>query len=138
MPLFTCRQKNWLFRLLLLMGLWSAPIRASAEEEQDLAQAKQLFLQGEKAYRLGSFREALVNYQASYKLSSRPALLFNMAQCHRQLQETDKAIFYYRLYISDWERQQPGVEVPYRAEVESIIARLTHAPERTSLAQRPV
>jgi hypothetical protein len=116
------------FLVLAALSLW--PSAATAEEA--LERAKQEFAQAETLYRLASFREALEHYRASYELSRRPGLLFNIAQCHRQLKDRERAVFYYRLYLSDWERQKPGTEPPYRKEVEEHIAKLSSPDEPPS------
>ncbi len=93
-----------------------------------LLQAKKQFVKGETHYRLGEFEQALALYRKAYKLSNRPALLFNVAQCFRQLQKRqqkgtrlkslDQAIFYYRLYLADWKRLYRGASPANAAEVQ--------------------
>jgi hypothetical protein len=97
---------------------------ARAQEEDRLERAKASFKEAEVQYRLSKFERALRGYQTSYELSKRPALLFNIAQCHARRGRRKQALFYYRLYISDFERQHPGRSVPFREEVEGNIERL--------------
>jgi tetratricopeptide (TPR) repeat protein len=56
-----------------------------AEVTQDgAAEAKKQFAAAEKAMRLGKFDAAVRGYEAAYGLSSRPGLLFNLAQAERK------------------------------------------------------
>ncbi|HZH04848.1 MAG TPA: tetratricopeptide repeat protein [Myxococcaceae bacterium] len=62
--------------------------------------AKVAFQRAQRAYDLGQFEEALKGYSEVYRLKSHPALLFNIAQCHRQLAQYERAAFFYRRYLS--------------------------------------
>ena len=117
---------------LALLGLLSAPAWA---QDAALLQAKQQFAKGETHYRLGEFDKALALYRKAYKLSNRPALLFNVAQCFRQLQKgqqkerrlksLEQAVFYYKLYLSDWKRANSSASPANAAEVQQNIDALT-------------
>src|SRR5438270_108619 len=52
--------------------------------------------QAEAEYNLGDFRGALVKFEALYKETGKAALLFNVAQCHRQLGDLQQAAVNYR------------------------------------------
>ena len=86
--------------------------------------ARDLFQRAELHYRLREFRKALVDYQAVLKLRHHPNILFNIAQCFRQLDQPDKALFFYKLFIADWGRVRPGTLPPNNAEVQEQIGRL--------------
>ena len=92
-----------------------------SQSEGSLQKAKQLFEKGETEYRLGDFHQALTSYQSALKQARRSSIIFNIAQCHRQLKRWKKALFYYNLYLSDWERQNPTKPPPYYAEVKGHI-----------------
>src|SRR6266571_4658233 len=51
------------------------------------------------AYRAGQFKEAAEEYKAAYRLSQKPALLFNMGQVARQAGDYQMAAFYYGQFI---------------------------------------
>jgi tetratricopeptide (TPR) repeat protein len=102
-----------------------APVPAPAGDVT--AKAKELFLKGDTAYRLGNFAEALNLYMESLKLARRPSLLFNVAQCYRQLNQHERALFYYKLFLSDWDREKPGEPPPNADEVKGHIAALQQA-----------
>ena len=123
--------------LFLLAGL-VGPGRALAETEAaDLARARQQFDRGDLDYRMGRFRDALGQYQAALQLTRRPSILFNIAQCHRQLGELDRALFYYRLYLADSERARPGEPPPYRDEVQRRIEELQASLREQQARARP-
>jgi len=102
---------------------------ASSEAAADKAQAKALFKKAETQYRLGNFQQALDGYMAALKAAHHPSIIFNIAQCHRQLKNPEKALFYYKLFLSDWERVKPGASPPNRKEVDRRIGELTREVE---------
>jgi tetratricopeptide (TPR) repeat protein len=99
------------------------PVAAADEPPPEVAK---LYQQGAKEYRLGHFRRALTRFRSALALTEgRPSLLFNIAQCYRQLGTRRQAIFYYKLYLSEFERLNPGeAVVPYAAEVRVHLRRL--------------
>jgi hypothetical protein len=62
--------------------------------------ARAHFLRAEKAFNLAKFTEALAAYEAAYEVRPLPGLLFNIAQCHRNLGDHERAIFFYRRYLN--------------------------------------
>src|SRR6266511_3526088 len=52
------------------------------------------------AYTLGAFERARQLYSEAYELEPLPALLFDIAQCHRKLGQWSKAAFFYRRYVA--------------------------------------
>ncbi len=97
---------------------------ARADDAADKAKARALFKQAETAYRLGKFKDALAGYEAALKAAHSPTIIFNIAQCHRQLGDARKALFSYKLFLSDWNRKKPGTNPPNKKEVDSHIAAL--------------
>ena len=77
-----------------------APGVASAEPSR-IDQAKQQVAAADIDYRLARFTEALGEYTKAYELYPVPALLFNIGQCHRNLKEYGKAIFFFEGYLRD-------------------------------------
>jgi len=109
---------------LMLVAVLQLSTAARADDEGSLARARKLFDQGETEYRLGNFDKALGHYQAALKLAHRPGIILNIAQCYRFLDKPDKALFFYELYLSDWERANPGKPSPYLDDVKQQITRL--------------
>ncbi|MHB8417628.1 MAG: tetratricopeptide repeat protein [Myxococcales bacterium] len=69
-------------------------------------------------YNLGNFTAALDEAERAYRLEQKPALLYNLAQCHRALGHWSKAAFFFRGYL----RSRP--DAPNRAAVEALIAEM--------------
>jgi tetratricopeptide (TPR) repeat protein len=63
--------------------------------------AKEHFQNAEARYKLGRFEEALQEYSKAYEFAPLPAFLFNMGQCHRQLNNHERAVFFYEGYLRD-------------------------------------
>lgn len=111
--------------LVLPHGAWALDVGAGDTE----ARARQHFSDGTLAYDLGEFHKALKEYSEAYRLSPRPALLFNVAQCHRQLGEYGRAAFFYRRYLYlAGDAPDAGLARDLLAEVE---------PRANTDAQRP-
>ncbi|MEO1172324.1 MAG: tetratricopeptide repeat protein [Myxococcota bacterium] len=70
---------------------------SDASEKADLAKAA--FEEAETHYQIGLFAEALEDYKRAYELFEAPELLFNMAQCHFELQQYERALFFFDRYV---------------------------------------
>lgn len=79
--------------------------------QTDEARAKALYREGETAYNLGQFEAALGKYSEAYKLKALPGFLFNIAQCHRQLGQWERAAFFYGRYLDTAGPKAPQAEV---------------------------
>jgi len=79
---------------------------------------------GTISYRLGHFQQALDKYSEAYKAHQEPLVLYNIAQCHRHLGNTKKAIFFYKLHLEQWAKLNPGKPSPASAVVGKHLARL--------------
>src|SRR4051794_14867947 len=60
----------------------TAPSDASQASQKE---ARAVFKQAQDAFQLGDFDKALTLYTRVFELLSSPVLLFNIAQCHRNL-----------------------------------------------------
>jgi tetratricopeptide (TPR) repeat protein len=109
---------SWLGLILaLLLASAAAPAQAQGYSNPVEA-AKDLATQGAARYEVGLFDDALKLYEQAYKLHPIRALIFNIAQCHRQLKNYERAIFLYRSYL----RGNP--DATNRQQVEEIITEL--------------
>ena len=81
------------------LWLWMLATPALAAHAPEFAQAKAAFRAAQKHYDLGEFQKALNSYSDAYQLNPLPAFLFNMAQCHRQLGNYERAAFYYARFL---------------------------------------
>ena len=89
---------------------------------------------GQLDYKLARFEDALQDYSRAYELYPAPALLFNLGQCHRNLKNYERAIFFFEGYL----REQPKIDPDQRALTEDLIAESQNrarSPERGG--QRP-
>jgi tetratricopeptide (TPR) repeat protein len=108
-----------MFRLVSLMiavALAAAPARARAQTAD--SPARQAFEEGRRAYNMGHFSQAIAAFEASYRLSGDPVLLFNLAQAHRQAGQLDLSLNAYRAYL----RERP--DALNRTYVETKISEL--------------
>ena len=87
---------------LIVLMLILQPRVVLAQQEETPPGLKEEFRKGEVQYRLGNFLGALTHYQAALKIARRPALYFNIAHCYRQINEPERALFFYRLFLSSW------------------------------------
>jgi tetratricopeptide (TPR) repeat protein len=106
--------------------------RPPAPEGRDPRQeraARGHFDRAERAFNLGRFDEALTEYQSAYEALPLPAFVFNIAQCHRNLGNLEKAVFFYQRYLS----LQP--DAPNRAVVEDLITEQSRTLEQRRAAE---
>jgi tetratricopeptide (TPR) repeat protein len=84
-----------LLALALAVGAHGAEPTKAAQDE-----AKPIFAEAQQAYQLGKFEDAIARYEKVYQLTNHPSLLFNLAQCHRQLGNFERAAFFYERYLA--------------------------------------
>jgi tetratricopeptide (TPR) repeat protein len=82
-------------------------------------QVRQLYGAAQKAYDLGRFEEALKGFSDAYALKDLPGFLFNIAQCHRNLGNYERAKFFYNRYL-DLSPKRPK----NAAQVEALLAKV--------------
>jgi tetratricopeptide (TPR) repeat protein len=78
-------------RLLLLWSLCVGMAMASPNAEKD-DRAREWFVNGQVLYQEGRYRDALVAFEAAYRMSARPTILRSIAYCHEQLGELEQAV----------------------------------------------
>ena len=103
--------------LLSATGHAQAPA-ATGKTEHDKARARDAFRQATHFYDFGEYDKALESFKEAYTAYEDPSFLFNIAQCHRQLGQTEEALRVYRSYLRN--AQNP----PNADEVRQLIARL--------------
>src|SRR5258708_20162824 len=65
---------------------------ATARGEGDEDAARLHFQVGQSYYDEANYNDALKEFREAYRLSKRPALLYNVALCHERLDQFDQAI----------------------------------------------
>jgi hypothetical protein len=116
--------------LMLCVASALAPALARAQSPAELGKVR--FERGVKHYNLGRFPEAIAEFEQAYDIDPAPILLFNIAQCHRQTGNKERALFFYRRYLE----QAPNA--PNRNDVEMRVKDLTQSlQEEKELKQKP-
>jgi tetratricopeptide (TPR) repeat protein len=72
--------------------------------------------QGRLQYSLGRYETAISEFRKAYELRADPSFLFDIAEAYRSLDAPERAVFFYRRYLTT----HPNP--PNRAEVEAQIA----------------
>jgi tetratricopeptide (TPR) repeat protein len=98
-----------------------AEARAKAKAQVERAQIE---------YELGRFDEALAGYTRAFELYPAPALLFNLGQCHRNLKNPERAIFFFEGYL----REAVKLDDDRRRLTEDLIAEARGELERQQIA----
>ena len=88
------------------------------------SQARELFQKAEMSFNLGRFADALTDYQGAYESKPLPAFLFNIAQCYRNMQNYERARFFYRRYLA------LDPHTANRHLVEELIAEMTRVLDK--------
>jgi hypothetical protein len=91
--------------------------------------ARDRFQKAEMSFNMGRFADALGEYQAAYEAKPLPAFLFNIAQCYRNLQNYEKARFFYRRYLALDPRTSN------RRLVDDLIAEMTKMIDKSDAAK---
>lgn len=89
-----------------------------------------LFERAEVKFNVGNFRDAAADYQAAYELDHRPALLFDVAQCYRNLGDYERARFYYRRFLT------LDPHTPNRRDTEALIDLMSKRLDEQAAAPR--
>jgi len=116
-------------RTILILLLLAAPATASAADRD---RAKTLYLQGEAAFKAGRFAEALGHYSAAYQVDGHPDLLFNIAQCHRNMESYEQAVFFLERYL------QEATSIEDRAQVEALIEEMEKLQVARKIIDAPI
>ena len=74
---------------------------ARAGQKADSARAREAFRSAQQHYKLAEYAQALDAFKETYRLIEDPSLLFNIAQCYRQLGKKEEAIRFFRTYLHD-------------------------------------
>ena len=78
---------------LLAVSLTLAPTVLWGQTAAEKSAAQESFKKGQIQYNLGRFEKALELFSKAYEIMPHGAFLYNIGQCHRQLENHEKAIF---------------------------------------------
>jgi tetratricopeptide (TPR) repeat protein len=104
--------------VLLALALLALLSPAQSARADDVADARFHFRKGAELYRLKRWREAIVEFEAAYRVKPHGAIHFNVAQCRERLEEWPSALRSYQDYL----REVPDARD--RAAVRATIGRL--------------
>src|SRR5438105_3542923 len=76
--------------LVSMATVAAAATSPASPEAARREEAKAEFNQGNTAYNLGKYEEAVAHFEKAYGLSRVPEILFNLGQCYRKRWEDDK------------------------------------------------
>ncbi len=139
------RRTHWLTGALLggllalpIEGKAGAPAPGPAATEaakgdgngEDPATAAALYRAGNAEYSLGHYREALEKFEHAFRAKQVPAMLFNIAQCHRQLKQFEQAAITYKAFL----RLSP--DSPQAKLASSLLAQVEDAMRAQESARR--
>jgi hypothetical protein len=96
---------------IVLVALGASPARAD-----DAQKARELFTQGNTYFDLGQFDKAIEAWQGGYQLKNDPGFLYNIAQAYRTTGDAQKAIFFYKRYLSNSPKAHNRAEVEQKIE----------------------
>lgn len=105
------RSRSELFAALVLsLAVALAPGRALAADAAE-TKSRELYKEAQKLFDVGQFDKALELYTEAYKLKQLPGFLFNIAQCHRQMGNWERAGFFFGRFIDNSNPRAPNIEV---------------------------
>ncbi|MEM9068266.1 MAG: tetratricopeptide repeat protein [Myxococcota bacterium] len=111
--------------LLALFVTLSIATFASAQNDDRVARARTLFMEGQASYDAGNFNEAAEKMKSAWELTRAPELAFNLGRVYERMSEYDDAIRFFRIYLR---RGEPSAEE--RSNVNERIAALRAAKTR--------
>ena len=107
-------------------------IKKPPEGESGVAakeKAKPFAAEGKRQYKLGRFQESLEAYSRAYEIFPAPALLFNLGQCEKNLNNYKRAIFFFEGYLRDEQRPEA------RATAEALVSEAKVSLESQQMAK---
>jgi tetratricopeptide (TPR) repeat protein len=133
---------GWRVALWLgLASLWLAGASLGRAQEAQtngaMSEARALFMAGRVAFDEARYESALKHFEASYELSQRTPLLYNIAQCHDRLRRDEQAIAAFERYLAAEPNPENRalVEARVKALRELVTARARATPGSAGPAQ---
>src|SRR5262245_9864320 len=94
-------------KVAVIVVLLAIPARAATPTQE----ARALVEAADRDYKLARFDKAHAQYSKAYEKFPAAALLFNSAQCHRNLGQYDKAVFFYEGFLREARKEDPNRSV---------------------------
>jgi tetratricopeptide (TPR) repeat protein len=105
-------------RAALFLGFFLWAEVSWAQSGASMKEAAALYQRADTSYKLQKYQESLKDFQASYELSKEPAILFNIGQCYRQLDQLSDAKKSFQFFLRD------APEHPKNSTAEKLIQEL--------------
>ncbi len=99
-------------------------------EEPDAARSH--YQAGQRLYDEGRYEEAIVEYEAGYRLKEHPNVLYNIALAYERLLDYPKSVTYFELFLAE-----APADAPFRNVVENRLRVLRNLPARISISTIP-
>jgi tetratricopeptide (TPR) repeat protein len=110
----------------------TAPAHAISEDDE---RAKAHFLAGQSYYDQASYTDALREFNEAYRISKRPALLYNIARCHEALEQYEEAVKMLQRYLD--EEPQTEDRLAVETHIANLKGRGVHRPPGEPDVGRP-
>jgi hypothetical protein len=104
------------FLVALMVAIVFVAAGATIARADDAQKARELFTQGNTYFDLGQFDKAIDAWQNGYQLKNDPGFLYNIAQAYRTMGEAQKAVFFYKRYLSNSPKAHNRSEVEQKIE----------------------
>ena len=102
---------------------------AKAAEQDGTQEGKALFEKGVAAFSAGTYQDALVYFQKSFKINPKPKVLFNIAMCYRAMNQFKESVESLKKYLGQGGKSLPKKKVKevneLIMEMESSLAQIT-------------
>lgn len=120
-------------------GRPAKPAPAATPDQQLQREADRHFQSGVALYRSASYAEALAEFQRAYDLAPHPLVLYNIAECHRELLHYAEAIAAYRKFLVDGKPVAPAARLATaQSELASLLTLVARATVTVSPARDDV
>ncbi|MFK7987649.1 MAG: tol-pal system YbgF family protein [Sandaracinaceae bacterium] len=87
------------FTVGLLLAAFTST--AAAQNEDARTRARSIAASATEQYNLGDFEAALAGYSEAYAVFAAPQLLFNIGQCHREMDHHERVLFFFVRYLEE-------------------------------------
>jgi tetratricopeptide (TPR) repeat protein len=114
---------------VLLAIITGGQARAQNPSPEELA--RRHHERGTTFYNLGQFEDAISEFRKGYEQKGDPVFLLNIGEAYRQLGAHEKALFFYRRYLS------AVPSAPNRAEIDGKVAALQQLVDAQERARSP-
>lgn len=106
---------------------------ASAQSDEERAQAREHFSTGVQRFESSDFQGALEAFQEAYRLAPHPMVRVNMANCYEHLERPIEAIHHFEQFLAESE----GASRQQRREVDAAMRRLRQQVAEVRLVIAP-